>query len=179
MLEKGHILKVLVDTKNAIRKRDIVKLKELSNQTIHTASTNQDSESIALAVFIYSLSKIIERQCPGGDLFCKKIILAIENAIKALKKNDDEEFKKNIELIRAADQWNLKENIKEVLRKASINKASKIYEHGISMEKTAGLLGVTMFELASYAGQKEEMNVPLGKTLGARARIKMAEEMFL
>jgi hypothetical protein len=73
----------------------------------------------------------------------------------------------------------LNEYIRDVFRKASINKASRIYEHGISMEKTAKLLGITMYELASYAGQRKEISeAPLGKTLGVKERIKLSEEMF-
>jgi hypothetical protein len=73
---------------------------------------------------------------------------------------------------------NLKKYIQDVFRKASINEASKIYEHGISMEKTAKLLGITMFELAGYAGQTGISDVPESKTLDVRSRIKLAMEMF-
>ena len=72
----------------------------------------------------------------------------------------------------------LKDYIQDVFRKASINRASKIYEHGISMEKTASLLGITLFELASYAGQKEEAELPQTKTIDVKARIKLAEDFF-
>jgi len=182
MQEKENILRIFEETKEAIEKEDIVKLKELSNQTIHTASLSQDSDSVAVAVIVYSLSKIIERKYSGADNFYKTIILAIDNSIIALKKNDEKKFKENLELVRKAINklsGKLKDYIQDVFRKASINKASKIYEHGISMEKTASLLGITMFELANYAGQKEEISeVPEGKTLDVKSRIKLAERMF-
>jgi hypothetical protein len=73
----------------------------------------------------------------------------------------------------------LKIYIQDVFRKAEINKASKIYEHGISMEQTASLLGVTLFELASYAGQKPEISdATFNKTVDVKKRIKTAMEMF-
>ena len=47
------------------------------------------------------------------------------------------------------------------------------------MEKTATLLGITLFELASYAGQKPEISdAPLSKTLDVKSRIKIAMDMF-
>ena len=46
------------------------------------------------------------------------------------------------------------------------------------MEKTASLLGVTMFELAEYAGQTGISDVPLAKTGGVKKRINLAMEMF-
>jgi len=182
MQEKENVLRIFEETKDAIKKEDVVKLRELSNQTIHTASLSQDSDSVAVAIIVYSLSKIIERKYSGAGGFYKTIISAIDNSIIALKKNDEKKFKENLELVRKAINklsGNLKKYVQDVFRKASINKASKIYEHGISMEKTAKLLGITMFELASYAGQKEEISeVPESKTLDVRSRIKLAMEMF-
>ena len=98
------------------------------------------------------------------------------------RKNDDKKLREIVESTRAKMETfsgDLKFYIQDVFRKAQINKASKIYEHGISMEKTAKLLGITMFELASYAGQKPEIaNAPLSQTLDVKSRIKLAIEMF-
>ena len=68
--------------------------------------------------------------------------------------------------------------VQDVFAKASINKASKIYEHGISMGKTASLLGVSQYELANYAGTKDISDAPLGNTLNVKDRIKLAMGMF-
>ena len=46
------------------------------------------------------------------------------------------------------------------------------------MEQTAKLLGITMFELADYAGKTGISDVPESKTLDAKSRIKLAEEIF-
>ena len=185
MQEKENILRIFEETKEAIEKEDGVKLKELSNQTIHTASSSQDPDNIAVAVIVYALSKIIERKdyrkYPGWDDFYKRIILAIKSLIITLRKDDEKKFKEDLDLIRKAINklsGKLKIYIKDVFRKASVNKASRIYEHGISMEKTASLLGITMFELAEYAGQTGISDAPESKTLGVKSRIKLAMEMF-
>ena len=184
MKEENNILRIFEETKQAIKKEDSIKLKELSNQTIHTASISQDPDNIAVAVMVYSLSKIIERgyhKQAGGEKFYKTIIFAIDNSIIALKKNNEKKFKENLELIRRAinkSSGKLKKYIQDVFRKASINKASKIYEHGISMEKTAKLLGISMWELANYAGQTGISDVRETKTLDVNSRIKLAMEMF-
>ena len=134
---------------------------------------------------IYSLSKIIERPSyrnySGWENFYKTIVSSIDNSIKALKKDDDKKLKENLELIRKTIDklsGNLKRYIQDVFRKASINKASKIYEHGISMEKTASLLGISMFELANYAGQTDASDIPMNKTMDVKSRIKLAMNMF-
>jgi hypothetical protein len=40
------------------------------------------------------------------------------------------------------------------------------------------LLGITMFELADYAGQTDISEAPESKTLNIKSRIKLAMEMF-
>jgi hypothetical protein len=185
MQEKENVLRILQEAKTAIRNNDSVKLKELSNQTIHTASITQDSDNIAVAVVVYSLSKIIERKeyetFSGWKNFYKTINLAVDNSINSIKKNDNQKLKDSLLLIQKSISklsGKLKDYIQDVFRKAEINKASKIYEHGISMEKTASLLGITMFELASYAGQKPDANMSLSNTVDIKSRIKTAEEFF-
>ena len=46
------------------------------------------------------------------------------------------------------------------------------------MEKTAKLLGITIYELAGYAGQARIEDVPLENTMDERKRIKLAMEFF-
>jgi len=185
MQEKENILRILQEAKAAIRDNDSIKLKELSNQTIHTASITQDADNIAVAVAVYSLSKIVERKeytsFAGWKEFYRTILSCIDNSINAIKKKDDKKLKESLMDIRKTVSklsGKLKSYIQDVFRKAEINKASKIYEHGISMEKTASLLGITMFELASYAGQKLDGAVSLSKTMDIKMRIKTAEEFF-
>jgi hypothetical protein len=186
MQEKENILRILEEAKIALKEEDSFKLKELSDQTIHTASITQDSDNITTAVIIYSLSKLTERkkyqEFKGWNDFYRTIVSSIDNSINALKKNQDRKLQESLTLIRDAISklsGNLKIYIQDVFRKAQINKASKIYEHGISMEQTAKLLGITLFDLASYAGQKPELSgAPWGQTLDVKQRIKIAEDMF-
>lgn len=186
MKEVDNLLNILQETKKAIQDNDSVKIKELSNHTLHTSSLSQDEDNILLAVIVYSLSKIIERkeyqEFSGWKDFYRTIMSAIDKSITSLKKDDEESFKENLGLINQAINklsGKLKVYIQDVFRKARINKAAKIYEHGISMEKTAHLLGVSLFELANYAGQKgEAAEAPLTQTMDVKQRIKIAMDMF-
>ena len=185
MYERENILRIFQETKEAVSHSDSAKIKRLSDQTTNSASLTHDPDNIAVAVIIYSLSKIVEREdykeLPGWSGFYKIYISSIDRIINALKRKDDEAFRRDIELIREAIRklsGKLKSYIQDVFRKASINKASRIYEHGISMEKTANLLGITLFELASYAGEKEVSDVPESRTVDVKSRIKIAEEFF-
>ncbi len=185
MKERGHVLKILKETKKALGKGDADRLKELSNQTIHTSSLDQDPIHVAVAVITYSLSKIIERKdyqkYPQWKNFYRTNIDLIDKTINALVKSDDTKVRNYLTLMRKSiDKLSgkLKIYIQDVFRKAEINKASRIYEHGISMERTASLLGVTMFELAEYAGRTGISDVPLAKTQGVKERLKVVEDIF-
>lgn len=186
MQERENVLRILQETKDAINNDNSVKLKELSDQTIHTASITQDPDNIAVAVAVYSLSKIVERkkyqEFPGWKDFYKNLVFLVDDSISALKKNNDKKVKDNLTSIRKLISnlsGKLKDYIQDVFRKAQINKASKIYEHGISLEQTANLLGITMFELMAYAGQKPETSeAPLTKTLDIKSRIKTVTDLF-
>ena len=185
MQERNNVLRIFEETKEAVSRGDAAKIKKLSNQTTNTASLTHDPDNIAVAVVVYSLSKIIERedyrQLPGWNKFYTVYVNSIDKIIEDIKRKDDDSFRRDIETIRGAIgklSGKLKDYIQDVFRAASINKASRIYEHGISMEKTAHLLGVTMFELAEYAGKGKHADVPETKTADVKSRIKLAMEMF-
>ncbi len=185
MKERDNLLRILWETKEAVKKDDVITLKILSNQTLHAASIYQDTDNIIVAVIVYALSKILERknyrQYKNWPEFFKMFMLCIDKAISALEKGQEAYFSHQLEHIRKnIDKLpgSFKRHIQEVFQKAKINKASRIYEHGISLEQTAKLLGITMWELAEYAGKTGISDVNLNITMQVRKRIKIAEEIF-
>jgi hypothetical protein len=146
----------------------------------------QDTGSIGFAVVIYSLSKIIERRenmrLKNWNSFVKKISSYIKLSILALSEDNESAFESYLEAMRKSMSTlsiNLKPYIQDVLRKAAVNKASRIYEHGISLGRTAKLLGVSQWELTQYAGQSEKISeIEYNKTLDIQKRAKMALEFF-
>ena len=179
-----HISGVLEQAKKALIKKDAYWLKDLSNQTVHSACNYQDSASITIAVLIYALSKLIEREdyekIEDWNDLVKNFISSLDLAIDSLNKNRQEEYQKNVEESRrilTSHAINLKPYIEDVLKKASINKGSKIYEHGISLALTSKLLGVTQWELSEYVGQKN-IDFRQAETISVKERAKMALEFF-
>jgi len=184
MEEVVHVIQVLEAMQESLNKNDANRLRELSNQTIHCASTVQDAGSITLAVIIYTLSKLIERgdnrKIREWSKFQKKFLGLLTLALKSVKEGDFDYYERYLHEARkslTALSVNLKPYIQEVMRKASINKASRIYEHGISMGHTAQLLGITQWELAEYTGQKV-VTEPYGETIDIKKRAGMAMEFL-
>ncbi len=185
MQESDNVLRILKETRDALEKNDSFKIRGLSNQTINTASLTQDVDNIAVAVMVYSLSKIIERidyrQLPGWKKFYKNVIIYLDKSIKDIENEDYDKFREDFKMIRRGVEnlsGKLKKYIKEVLRVAEINKASRIYEHGISMEQTANLLGINQYELAEYVGKTGISDVRESYTKTTESRIKLAMEIF-
>jgi hypothetical protein len=185
MQESDNVLRILRETKVALEKNDSFTLRELSNQTINTSSLTQDPDNIAVAVLVYSLSKIVERQdyrqLPGWKKFYSNVLLYLDKSVKDIENKKYDKFRDDFKNIRGSIDnlsGKLKKYIKEVLRNAEINKASRLYEHGISMEQTAKLLGITLYELAEYVGKTGIPDSPENRTMNTRERIKLAMEMF-
>jgi len=185
MEEKEHLIRVLKETRKALSTKNTLQLQKLSDRTIHSSSIYQHTDYIIIAIIIYSLSKIVARkdslQIKNWDSFIIKVNSKLAHAIEALKKDNSSDFLENLKQARTEISnlsIDLKPYIQEVLRKASINKASKIYEHGISLGQTAKLLGLTHWELSEYIGQKSIAEEKQGKTLNTKVRAEMAMEFF-
>ena len=187
MLEKRealHQAQVLQEAKIALLKKDSPSLRELSNETIHSSCTYQNSASLTIAILIYAMSKLVEREdyskIKRWNDFIKKLNALFDLTILALKQNNEKAYESHLQKARKTFESispSLKNYIQDVLYKASINKGSKLYEHGISLGRTAELLGVSQWELTQYAGQKNS-DQKEGFTINTRTRAKMAMEFF-
>ncbi|MEA3414412.1 MAG: hypothetical protein U9Q99_02715 [Nanoarchaeota archaeon] len=185
MKESDNIKKILTQTLEAIKSNNTQTLKSLSNQTIHSASITQDKDNIIVAVIIYALGKIFERKdyqlLKGWKNFLTLTKTSLERSIKDIELNKEEAFRKDIQIISKAINKvspKLKKYVQEVFEKAKINKASRLYEHGLSLGKTANLLGTSLYELAGYTGQTGISDVALNQTIGTKQRIKFIEGFF-
>ena len=183
--ECDNACEVLEQAIKALKEKDSIKLKELSNQTIHSASTDQNPGIITSAVLIYTLSKLVERKdytkIKNWEKFVTKFNRILKLAMDALKKRNIEAYKKHLQKARKSLEsisGSLKPYIKEILTKASINKSSKLYEHGISLGQTAKLLGVTQWEITGYTGQRNIPDNKQNESIQVEKRAQIALEFF-
>ena len=183
--EKDNLLAILRKTKRGIMSKNIFLLKQLSDRTVHNATHFQDTDNISIAVLVYALAKITERErytrYEDWPTFEKAVLSNLDKAENDLSEGRTERFREDLAAIKDAINklsGHLKDYVEEVFRRAAISKASRIYEHGISLEQTAKLLGITLFELAQYAGQTGISDVNLGLTMDIEERLEQAEEFF-
>ena len=185
MKEVGHVLGVLRDAKRFVEEDNAAELKSLSNRTIHAAAVYQDGDNIVVAVLVYSLGKVLSRdnyrKMEGWDEFYKAVVKNLGLAIVAIEKNQVENSRVYLGRIRNSlnkISGDLSRYIKDVFAKAEINKAFKLYEHGLSTEKTAELLGVSLWDLSSYIGQSNIGDAKFAISMPIEKRIKIAEDIF-
>lgn len=175
---KEDILETLKKVIEALKKEDYAALTELSNHTIHDASIFQEDDPLTLAVFVYALSKVINR-CLERKQACPMVAPALQKAYDAVEQDDDNAYRAVIKnLLREIGQYDaqLKLYIQEVIQQARIKKASKLHEHGISIARTAELLGLSQWELQDYIG-KTVVDVP-HDGMKITERLRRAREIF-
>lgn len=182
---REDILGVLRDATIAIRKENSVKLREISDHTLHNANIYQDPYSIGIAVTMYALSKIYARnnykQMESWNKFDSVVKRNIKKAKDNLEKSDFEQFDKNmanINLVIEKLDNKLKEYIKEVVYRAHISKGSRFYEHGLSIGRTAQLLGINTWDLMEYIGKTGISDKTYNITKSSKQRLKEVRKMF-
>lgn len=183
--EIKNVLDILYQTIKAIKSRDIGLLRMLSDRTIHSASIYQDTDSVSIAVIIYSLSKLIGRtdyyEQKEFITFLKSTSKDLEFAINNLRQKKYSKLHDNLKDISLQIEkidGKMKQYVQDVFREAMINKASRLYEHGLSRQETASLLGVTLWELGEYTGKTGIADVNYSITINEKDRINLAKKLF-
>jgi len=185
MDERMHILADLKLVAKALEHNEYVVIKQLSNTIIDHVTAHQDPDLLSVAVIVYALSKLIEREQYKDEKNWKKFYVSycgtIASMISSLEKNDDKGFRKAIAANRSLIVGlggKLHYYISDVITRARMNKASQLYEKGISMEKTANALGISLWELSEYMGPRSEDKDNLYISLPLSKRIALAKEVF-
>ncbi|MBS3132406.1 hypothetical protein J4212_08290 [Candidatus Woesearchaeota archaeon] len=172
------VLSIVLKLLEVKEESDAVEMRQLSNHTIHNASVFQDEFSVSVAILVYSMSKIIERDQQAFDY--EKISRVLSAAKGSLERNDDDAYAKAIknafDYISKVDS-KLKLYIQEVISQAQIKKGSKLYEHGISMARSAEILGISQWELMSYVG-KTSISEDMPEIIDMKSRLEFARGLF-
>jgi len=176
---KEDVLSVLKQALSILRsdERPVQDLRELSNHIIHDASVFQDDDSLSIAVLIYALSKVIP-YCEEQNIRFDNIVSSMQKAYDFLTAKNDKKYRAEIkhlfESIKKIDE-KLKVYIQEVLDRARIKKGSKLHQHGISIARTAELLGLTQWELQDYIGKQKYFDI---REMPVKKRLQIAREAF-
>ncbi|MFH1439998.1 MAG: hypothetical protein ABIG89_05500 [Candidatus Woesearchaeota archaeon] len=173
---RKDIISLLDEVIKSLEKKDVIKLGFLSNKIIHCASIFQDEYSISAAVIVFALSKIIQRK----NYIDQRVILVLKKAVTHLRKYQINKYSKDIKrLITFISNTDSKLDlyIQHVIDEAEVKKASKIYEHGISLGQTAQLLGISQWELMRYIGHTKIAEDFVEK-INIKDRLRYVDSLF-
>ncbi|MAG15527.1 hypothetical protein CMO88_00540 [Candidatus Woesearchaeota archaeon] len=172
---RSNIIKLLNGSLDAIKKSDSFQLKELSNGNIHNASIFQDEDSLSISVAIYALSKVIERTQRK-----KAIVSHLQSALKALHSGNNAKYRAIIRSLLNAikvEDYKLKRFVSNVIEQAQVKKGCAICEHGISIGRTANILGISQWELTRYLG-KTHIAEQSSERVPTEQRLALARRIF-
>ena len=173
---RQDILEVLNQGIAAIHKGDSFRVKELSNNVIHNASIFQDEDSLDIAVLMYALSKTMER----GRLDRGEIEKLLEKAKASLETFNFDQHRMAIKLalrkIAEADS-RLKLFVSNVIDQAQIKKGCRICEHGVSVARSANILGISRWDLMQYLG-RTTFHDEIVETVSVQDRLAYARKVF-
>ena len=178
---KKDILAILTQLQSFFAEKedtDIAEIKNLSDHTIHNSSIFQDEDSISMAILVYSLSKLLEKK--HAQVNHSLLLSLCSQAHEYLEANNVEQYRQQVkalfDFIRNIDS-KLKLYIEEVVTKGQINKAGKIYAHGISIGRASEILGISQWELLSYVGKTTIPETP-SDIINVRDRLKFTRGLF-
>ncbi|MBD3259262.1 hypothetical protein GF371_01365 [Candidatus Woesearchaeota archaeon] len=181
---KKDLISVISATLLALERKHHIKLDEISNRIIHNATIYQSDEVVSLAIVVYSLSKICERNelhpLANWQKFLEKIEYHLKNARQNLNRDKINSYMKDlsslIDVISSVDE-KIKMYVVQVLEKAKLKKGSKIYEHGISIQRISELLDINLWELSNYVGHTQIIDKEEIK-FDAKNRLNLAKKIF-
>ncbi len=176
---KKDLLKVLKKAQRDINNGNTKRLKHLSDLTIHNTSVFQDPDSLALAVVIYAISKLIDRWGSDSE-HAEQVRNLLGSAHFSLEKNNVDEYRekmKHVAEFTASVDKEFRLYIQKVMENANIKKGSRIYEYGISAAQSAELLGIGQWELMNYVGKTRIHDDEISMT-DAGKRLVLARSLF-
>ena len=181
---KKDLISVISAALLALQRKQPDRLDEISNRIIHSATIYQDEKVIMLAIVVYALSKICKRNemqpLSNWKQLFKKMEFNMTEARLNLNRNRLDAYERNIlkliDIISSADT-KIKMYVVKVLEKAKLKKGSKIYEHGVSMQRISELLDINLWELSDYVGHTQIIDKEEIK-FDAKSRLQLAKKIF-
>ena len=174
---KKDILSVLHEALRILKHDDLYKLRELSDHVIHNATIYQDQDSITVAVTIYAMSKAFKDR----DSVDARLFVSLSKAITSLEAGELNSYEKAVKtIIQIISKQDAKTRfyVEEVLERAQIKKASKIYEHGISLGQAAEKIGISLWDLMEYVGKTNISDTLEEGRQSVKSRLEFTRSIF-
>jgi hypothetical protein len=164
-------------TLNALDSRDALKLREISVAASSEAAIEGHRELMLIALVDYALSKILSKvhYQSVDDNFYRKIRRHLDKALHGSKQDELRHLEAIEDMVIKLDEaeGNYEQNL---IEKAQVKKASKLYEQGFSLKRAAEMTGANPTDVLDYIGGSK---IHEFKGVGRNAkRLKVARGVF-
>ncbi|MBS3124136.1 hypothetical protein J4437_05910 [Candidatus Woesearchaeota archaeon] len=157
--------------------QDYQQLEELSNHAIEDVAAHKDLDLVTVTVLLYSLFKVIQTLSNSDYDY---ILNNLEGARDSLKANDlgkyNSYIRKCYEQVRNCNA-KVKHYLEDVMQAARIKKGALLLEKGLSIGQAAGLMGLTNWDLQTYAGRTTAIGLHR-EIFPAKKRMALAMKIF-
>lgn len=174
---KKDMLRILTKVIVGIKQKDTYLLSKTSNEINHSSSIFQDEDSLTIAVVVYAISKIIDRNNSKMD---PQFEIMFRKAKQHMQTNNFDKYRDVmrgiVSKINDVDS-RMKQFVLDVYNQAEIKKGSKIFSNGISLARVAELMNLSQWELMNYVGKT---NIPemFQKDRHLKERLGHARSLF-
>ncbi len=171
-------IRILIDHSiDALKRKDALALRRVSADALSEAAIEGHRELILLALVDYALSKILSKthySNLSGDFFT-----TVEQHFRDARAGEKDDTIMHLEQIEDMvikldkEKGNYEANL---IEKAKIKKASKLYEQGFSLRRASEMTGADPVEVLSYIGTSK-IHEFRGHGKNAE-RLRIAREVF-
>ncbi|MBN3036976.1 MAG: hypothetical protein JW834_00855 [Candidatus Diapherotrites archaeon] len=170
--------------KKAFVEDDIVGLKEISNEAIESVALVEDKDLVDISLIAYSLYKLISKphytEGRSWAMFVDDVlddldeVHALVRAGKDLHGILEEDIMRDIAIM----DESYSNYLKDVLYKARIKQASRLYALGLSLNRAVALTGADKFKVAAYVGTTRIHDRPFTQTKSVKERLGYVREVL-
>ncbi|HIJ11438.1 TPA: hypothetical protein HA278_05255 [Candidatus Woesearchaeota archaeon] len=154
------------------------KLQKISNHAIDDVALHKDLDVISITVLIYSIYKMLpqlRKEEKVGEL-----VKALQIAQQGLEQKVFRKYNKSIKVafkIIHDLAGEVKVHLQDVMQAARIKKGSILLQKGLSIGQAAGLMGLSNWDLQSYASKRVQLGEHT-ESYPAIRRMKKAFSLF-
>jgi hypothetical protein len=182
-LTEERVDKWLKELSDYLEKDNVVGLKDLSNHLIEQAVTTKDKRVASLSLIAYGLSKLASKphlvETKRWSQFKTHMLGHLEQEIK--KPETKEHVEEILEdLIKEVTDFDKEAGnyIFDIIQKARIKQASRVYAMGASLSRAAEVTGASERDLLRYIGTTKIHDQPYTKTKKVTERYDVVKKIF-
>ena len=173
----------LTELSRYLAENNALKLKDLSNHLIEQAVTTKDKRVVDMSLIAYGLSKLASKphlvETKKWSQFKAHVLKHLAEEIKkpATKEHLGKILKCVVKDVTDFDKEAGRYMI-DIIQKARIKQASRVYAMGVSLSKAAEVTGADERELLRYIGTTKIHDQPYTKTRSVAERYNTVKKAF-